>query len=92
MLLLFRFRATHTRKSPEFTKYFQFDLDALDLDALDALDLDALDLDALCSVKDIKYYLMDFVCKGGVWGDVCEKTPEQIKALKTWCAGNQHNS
>ena len=65
LLLLFRFRATHTRKSPEFTKYFQFDLDALD-----ALDLNALDLDALCSVKSIKYYLMDFVCKGGVWGRV----------------------
>ena len=25
-------------------------------------------MSALCSVKDIKYYLMDFVCKGGVWG------------------------
>ena len=25
LLLLFRFRTTHTRKSPEFTKYFQFD-------------------------------------------------------------------
>ena len=25
LLLLFRFRTTHTRKSPEFIKYFQFD-------------------------------------------------------------------
>ena len=30
--------------------------------------------------------------KEGCGGDVCEKTPEQIKALKTCCAGNQHNS